>query len=418
MLNQHKWPAYVLACSVFLVGAASLMMSRGYAVGFYGVVLLGFIAWLFKRDALLSKDAWPFTLPLLAYASGHLLLGLMESFTWRSVDPILPFVLFVFGLLALRRYKPNTAWFWAGLAFGAMGAAVISGYQAIKLGMRADGFTQAIQFGNIALLFGVLCMVRALTTLQLSWFNLLMWLGFASGVAASVWSQTRGGWVAIALVFAWVLVEAIRPWPWLKRVLAVFVLVGVMAIPATQFGLYKVVELRVAQAAIETKAYFETHQQNSSVGSRLAMWQFAIQKVGDAPWLGHGKQGWIEMRDQAISKGELDPFIADFSHVHNEYLDVLLKRGAVGLALLLLLYLGPMLCFFKPYLKAASIEVKSLAMAGMVISMMYMDFGLTQLFLGHNSGRMVLVSLWMCVAALLLNAAEPSKPSTPASPSC
>jgi len=413
MLNQHKWPAYVLACFVFLVGAASLMMPRGYAVGFYGVVFLGFIAWQFRRDALLSKDAWPFTLPLLAYAGGHLLLGLMESFTWRSVDPILPFVLFMFGVWALRRYKPSAAWFWAGLAFSAVGAAGLAGYQALKLGLRADGFTQAIQFGNIALLFGVLCMVRALTTLQLSWFNFLMWLGFASGVAASVWSQTRGGWVAIALVFAWVLVQAIRPWPWFKRVFAVLVLVGVVAIPATQLGLYKVVESRVEQAVVETKAYFETHQQNSSVGSRLAMWQFAIQKVGDAPLMGHGKQGWIEMRDQAIAKGELDPFIANFSHVHNEYLDVLLKRGAVGLALLMLLYLGPMLLFFKPYLKAADIEVKTLAMAGMVTPMMYMDFGLTQLFLGHNSGRMVLVSLWMCVAALLLNAAEPSKPSAP-----
>jgi O-antigen ligase len=417
MLEKARCPAHVLALFLFLTGAAALVMPRGYSLGFYGICFLGFALWLCVRNSLVGKVALPFVLPVLAYAVGHLLLGLHESFVWRSLDPVLPFGLIVFGMWVLRRYKPNAAWFWAGLAFGAMGAAGVAGYQAIKLGVRADGFTQAIQFGNIALLFGVLCMVRALTTLQLSWFNLLMWLGFASGVAASVWSQTRGGWVAIALVFAWVLVEAIRPWPWLKRVFAVLVLVGVVAIPATQLGLYKVVESRVEQAVIESKAYFETHQQNSSVGSRLAMWQFAIQKVGDAPWLGHGKLGWIEMRDQAIAKGELHPYIANFSHVHNEYLDVLLKRGAVGLALLMLLYLGPMLWFFKPYLKAVSIEVKSLAMAGMVIPMMYMDFGLTQVFLSHNSGRMVLASLWMCVAALLLNANEPSKPSTPTIPS-
>ena len=406
MLEKARWTAHVLALFLFLTGAAALVIPRGYSFGFYGICFLGFALWLCVRNSLVGKEALPFVAPVLAYAAGHLLLGLYESFVWRSLDPVLPFGLTVFGVWALRQYKPSAAWFWAGIAIGAMGAAGISGYQSITLGMRAEGFTHAIQFGNIALLFGVLCMVRALTTLQLSWLNLLMWLGFASGVAASVWSQTRGGWVAIALVFAWVLVQAIRPWPLLKRVFAVIVLVGVVAIPATQLGLYKVVESRVEQAVIETKAYLETHQQNSSVGSRLAMWQFAIQKVGDAPLIGHGKQGWIEMRDQAIAKGELHPFIANFSHVHNEYLDVLLKRGAVGFALLMLLYLGPMLWFFKPYLKAADIEVKSLAMAGMVIPMMYMDFGLTQLFFGHNSGRMVFVSLWMCVAALLLNAAE------------
>ena len=97
------------------------------------------------------------------------------------------------------------------------------------------------------------------------------------------------------------------------------------------------------------------------------------------------------------------------NNLQTEYLDVLLKRGVVGLMLLLLLYLGPMFCFFKSHLEAADVDVKSLAMAGMVIPMMYMDFGLTQLFLGHNSGRMVLVSLWMCVAALLLNAVEDNK---------
>jgi hypothetical protein len=31
---------------------------------------------------------------------------------------------------------------------------------------------------------------------------------------------------------------------------------------------------------------------------------------------------------------------------------------------------------------------------------------LTQTFLSHNSGRVVLCSLWMCVAALLLNAKD------------
>ncbi len=406
MLEKARWPAHVLALFLFLTGAAALVMPRGYSLGFYGICFLGFALWLCERNRLVGKEALPFVVPVLVYAAGHLLLGLYESFVWRSLDPVFPFGLTVFGVWVLRHYKPSAVWFWAGLAIGAMGGAGIAGYQSIKLGARADGFTHAIQFGNIALLFGMLCMVRALTTLQLSWFSLLMWLGFASGVAASVWSQTRGGWMAIGLVFVWVLAQAFRALPWLKRLLVLFLLAGAVGIPAMQFGLYKVVESRVIEGVMEARAYFETHQQNSSVGARLAMWQFTIQNIGDAPWLGQGKLGWIELRDQAIAKGELHPIIENFSHVHNEYIDVLFKRGLVGLALLMLLYLGPMLWFFKPYLKTADIEVKTLAMAGMVISMMYMDFGLTQLFLGHNSGRMVLVSLWICTAALMLNAVE------------
>ena len=209
MLEKAKWPTHVLALFLLLTGAAALTMPRGYSLGFYGICFFGVTLWLCVRTRLFGKETLSFAVPVLVYAGGHLLLGLHESLVWRSFDPVLPFCLMVFGLWVLRQYKSNVSWFWAGLALGAIGGAGISGYQTIKLGLRADGFTHAIQFGNIALLFGVLCMVRALTALQLSWFNLLMWLGFASGVAASVWSQTRGGWVAIVLVFGWVLIQCL-----------------------------------------------------------------------------------------------------------------------------------------------------------------------------------------------------------------
>jgi O-antigen ligase len=87
-------------------------------------------------------------------------------------------------------------------------------------------------------------------------------------------------------------------------------------------------------------------------------------------------------------------------------LNALFKRGFIGLSLYLALFLVPLLLFFRPHLHYRSVEVRSLAMAGMVIPMMFMDFGLTQVFLSHNSGRIILCSLWMCAAALMLNAIE------------
>ncbi len=65
-----------------------------------------------------------------------------------------------------------------------------------------------------------------------------------------------------------------------------------------------------------------------------------------------------------------------------------------------------MLIFFKPYLQGYGSETKALAMGGMVLPMMFMDYGLTQTFLSHNSGRMVFVSMMMCLGGLVLNAAE------------
>jgi O-antigen ligase len=402
--KPDAWMQRLLTVGLFLVGAASLAMPRGYALGFYVICLPALVMWWRLRGRLLPTHLRGFAWPLLAYALGNMALGLHEQMAWRALDPFVPFCLMVFGVWAVQTYKPKAAWFWGGLATGAIAAAGIAGYQAVKLGARADGFTHAIQFGNAALLLGTLCMVRALLTLRLSWFNAYLWLGFVAGVAASVWSQTRGGWLAIVLILSWVLINATQDWPRLKRVGVALLLTVGLAVPVLQPN--GVVQSRVLESVREFKAFVDTGSQASSVGARLAMWEFAVRQIRQAPVLGIGQSGWFEVRDAAIAKGELDPFMGVFTHVHDEYLDVTLKHGFVGLALLLLLYLAPMFLFFKPHLRHQSVEVRSLAMAGMVIPMMLMDFGLTQTYLSHNSGRMVLVSLWMCVAALMLNSLD------------
>ena len=393
---------YLFSVGVFLVGAVALVLPSGYSLGFALLCFSSLALWAFNRESLLVKETQFFFWPILAYAIGHAALALNEKWAAREFNTYLPFVMVLFGVWGLRRYKPNAHWFWAGLALGAIGAAFFAGYQAMVLGARASGFTHPIQFGNVALLLGVLCVVRVLAVTGVNWLNALLWTGFVAGLAASVWSQTRGGWVAVVLIFIWVLVHTTKGWAPLKRGLAGLILFCFLAIPAMQPN--GVVQSRVKEAVTESYAYFENGKQDTSVGARLAMWSVALDAISHAAVLGHGNQGWIELRDQAFGDGRLSSFSSGFTHLHNEYLNVAFKRGFVGLALYLALYLVPMLMFFKPYLHDARAEVRSFAMAGMVIPMMFMDFGLTQTFLSHNSGRVVLCSLWMCVAALMLNA--------------
>ena len=367
MREGALWRSYWGPLFLFLIGVIALIVPSGYSFGFYGLSFVGLVLWLMVRNRLLGADAQTFVIPVLFYAIGQLVLGLREQMAWPSVDPVMPFLLMIFAVWFLRRYKPSADWFWSGLAIGAVGAACFSGYQALGLGLRAGGYLHPIQFGNIALLLGVLCMVRALLTLKTTGMNALMWLGFACGIVASVWSQTRGGWVAIVLIFFWILMHATKEWTWLRKLTTVFVLIASIAILGVQFGLSKVIQSRVSDAIVETVAFIETNNQDSPVGSRLAMWRFAVHHIGDAPLLGIGKQGWIALRDQGIANGELSAvFISQLTHLHNEYLDSVLKRGLIGLALLLVLYLGPMVLFFRPYLNAIDVEVKSLAMVGMV----------------------------------------------------
>jgi len=107
-----------------------------------------------------------------------------------------------------------------------------------------------------------------LIAMELTWINALMWVGFASGVMASVWSQTRGGWVAIVLVFFWILIHATQHWSWTRKLATLTVLVGCMGILGAQVGLTQVVGSRVAVAITETTAFF--NPTNKKVLSALA----------------------------------------------------------------------------------------------------------------------------------------------------
>lgn len=390
--------------SVFLTGAVALVLPSGFSIGFYLLCFGSLGIWLSVRSTLLPSETRYFFWPLIAYAVGHCAMALHEKWAAREFSNCLPFVLVVFGVWGIRKYKPHANWFWAGLAVGAIGAAIFSGYQSIALGLRAGGYTHPIQFGNIALLFGVLCLVRSMVVFEWSRFNALLWLGFASGLAASVWSQTRGGWLAVVLVFVWILANASKQWAPVKRGAAALAMFVFLAVPTLQPE--GVVQSRVGVAVTEFNAFFETGQQDTSVGARLAMWKLGVQGVAQAPIFGQGNKGWLQTRDAAIADGRLSSFSAGFTQLHNEYINVAFKRGLVGLVLYLAMLLVPMLLFFKPYLHDRRPEVRALAMAGMVTPMMFMDFGLTQTSLSHNSGRIVLCSVWMCVAALMLNAAE------------
>lgn len=415
MKNAHN-------TGIFLIGLLCLTVPNGYSLGFLLICFGGLLVWLKDKTRLITAWDRPFVLPLLIYAVGNMLIGLYQAPGIRQLDAYYPFALLTFGLWSLRRAKPNPNFFWAGLSLGALGAGGIAAWQALHRGIRAEGFDNAIQFGDAALLMGMLCVARALNvgrrwpaTARLNRralaLNLVLCFGALGGIAASLLSQTRGGWVAVPMVLVVAWRQLTTPGRASRTYLALLclALAGIAIVVMQQRAFAE----RWMDAANEARSYVESGVQSTSVGARLAMWTYSLEQIELHPWIGVGEEGWIESRNAAIRAKRLSPAIAEFNHVHNEFLDVTLKRGFLGLGLLLAMYLLPSIYFLR-FTKGYGAEVTSLALAGLIIPISYIGFGLTQVFLGHNSGRMVLVSLWMCVAALLFNAVEKESKLIPA----
>jgi len=386
---------------VFVFFALALVVPSGYSYGSMLLAVAGLTlflgSWLrlrslaFKRPSLGANERivlWAMALFFLSW----LLELVLDGQTSRSLDKPLRIVYAILALLWLLRHPVRPAFFWGGLAAGAIASGGVAMWQFFVLGMgRAQGYTNAIQFGNIALLLGMLCLAGVGWAAQRTgqrgvWMGVLL-TGFVCGLLASLLSGSRGGWVSLPFVLLLVLFSYRSQLS--KRVWLGFSVLLVAALAAAHFMAGNVVQSRFQEARSEVSNYFQKNVVHTSVGLRLEMWKAGALAVQDAPLLGHGERGmWRDIKAR-VEQGELHAGILEFGHLHNDYVDIAGRRGLIGLVLLLALYLLPLWRFCGALGRAAPVQARPYALAGAVLCVSYFCFSLTQGFLTHNSGIMV-----------------------------
>ena len=156
------------------------------------------------------------------------------------------------------------------------------------------------------------------------------------------------------------------------------------------------IEERLAEAQHDIALYQEG-KADTSIGARFEMWRFAWQEGSRYPLFGAGtaqlqadKDGWHATAD-----------LAAFGHLHNEFLDAFARRGLVGLAVLLFLFIWPLVLYRRGE-ERDSPDAAALRLAGRAQVLLYSGFSLTQAALfSHNSGLLFFVlPLCLIVAAL------------------
>jgi O-antigen ligase len=223
------------------------------------------------------------------------------------------------------------------------------------------------------------------------------------GMLGSLLSGSRGGWIGLPVV-AFVLYKSYghRFSKSVKAlVIAGLMLVGLAVYSLPQTGL----QGRVQEAVNDISSYYSDENRDTSLGLRFEMWRGASQLIMERPLLGWGEAGYAEAMSELGEQGEITYKASQYDHAHNEFIDALAKRGVIGLVVLLALYFVP-LRLFASGLKHPSLETRSLAVAGTLLAVGYIDFGLSQAFLAHNSGVMFyafwLSLLWGCYRVQLI----------------
>lgn len=400
-----------VSCGVFLFGLLSLVVPFGYSIGPALLVLLSGYGLLREPRTLLraprTEDVT--VIGVMAGLAALLLVSiLLQGDAWQTAGVPIRLLLAVPVLSLVLSCPPSLGAMWGGLILGSVLTGSWAMWQKLVWGVhRAGGFTNTINFGDICMLMGLMCLAGLGWAMSQAGARRRYWLlallvGGAFGIIGSLMSGTRGGWIGFPFA-AWVLYrsygEVIS-----RRVLrlGVFMCAGVIALmvmtPATG------IQQRVEAGVSDVTKYIEDRNARTSAGARLEMWRGALLMIAEQPWLGRGETGYAEARDRLIEKGTLSGHVQRYEHPHNEFLDAWVKRGVLGLLALLALYLVPLRLFYRR-LDSDDLTLRSLAVAGVLLPLTFLDFGMTWVMFSQASGVMV-YAFWLAIVWGTLRAHE------------
>lgn len=246
--------------------------------------------------------------------------------------------------------------------------------------------TMHIQGGDIAMSLGIFSLIIAFYFWQKSQLKFTALCAVASlfGVAGSILSTARGGWLALPvalIVLCWCYRKCISKKFFISIIsLFVIAIIGISQMPNNKIS----ERLNAAQGDIQQ--YWEHNNGSTSVGARFDMWKSVFIMAKEKPILGWGARGALEKRQQLAQEGVISQYAGQFEHAHNQYLDDLSKRGILGLLAFLAILFVPLRSFYRG-LKNTSCEVKLIASLGFIHIVSVMIYCLSQGFFTHNSGN-------------------------------
>ncbi|WP_137170432.1 O-antigen ligase [Marinomonas sp. FW-1] len=376
-----------------LTFALSITVPNGYNIGTTFIFLLSLIFLLKPKWSVLNKDDKLLFFGFAFYAVAMFGFVYLDGWHTRELDRPSRFILVLPVLLLLLKSAGREKWLWFGTIIGAIGAFSLAVYERKVLGYgRAHGSEHPIMFGNTGMLLGLMSFVSATyfyANKRRIWMMLAV-LGGLCGIGASVLSASRGGWVALPLIGFFLLWQSRfllgKKLVWGVCITSMLLVTAAVVVPQTG------IKDRIGQAINDVVRYDKGVDKDSSVGLRFEMWKAALIMFEESPLVGVGEYGSVAVKERLIGEGTVSEKVLTHSHAHNEFINALGLTGIIGFAFLIAVYLIPLRLFLKKMRQYPdNWNIRSFAMAGALVPMCYMDFGLSQVMFSHNIGVMMYV---------------------------
>ncbi len=406
-------PIFWSNLAVFLICSSSMLVPRSNYAG--AVILLVNAAVCFKLlwpPQQLPKDVKYFFISLCLLALSWSIDGFLSGRGMASIEKPLKIVLVIPCFYYLMSNPPKIEWLWRGCIVGCVGAAMLASYHVFFVGLprAGEGYINENFFGGISLLLALLC--------ACAWFDpewkkknkrLLLSLGFACGLFASILSASRGSWLVffiILIIFG--TMQICQKKSRITLLISCLVMAAALLVwSVPQFRVQK----RVQLAYNEVHAFYKNDTINTSVGARLAMWRLGYQLYKEKPVFGWTQKGVKGELEKWIEREQPDPVSRwkTVVHLHSDIIDTAAKRGIVGLIILLSCHVTCFMFFFNRFRLQKYGNVASLAMAGMLLPVSFFCFGLTETFMTASNTIVMYFYLAAILMASILNKTKVKK---------
>lgn len=373
------------------------------AIGLAGFLFL-FTACLWWRDAGRALRAgWPHTrwvlLAFLLQLACVLWSAAGRAHGLNAADAPARMALACSAMVVVQLARPSLRAFWLGISGGALLAAGFVAWQRLALGMdRPGGLLNPITFGDLSMCLALLALAALAGAGNHARSRAVRWIaapGIVAGLAASLLSGSRGGWIALPAAFALLAAAASRQAPLPRRlVLGVPLLAAALA-----FGAYAAprtgVQARIAVGISDVRMFMAGSPVPTSIGVRLALWQAGLRLAGEHPWRGLDTPAYKRRMRAWVAAGELSAAVfapPEPPHMHNDAMQALVARGIPGLLAWAGILLAPFL-FFRARLARARAHGphRAAALAGMLVVLAYAAFGLTEVIFWSMKGNLFYV---------------------------
>lgn len=381
ILKEIHFPSF---CT-FIFFALSLTIPSGYSYGSTLLLLAAIQQFFFTKNKVKLDTNTKIILSSFVFFCIIWLVDIVvHDPKIRNIDKMMPFISAIIVLPYLIKNPPKINYIWAGIGAGAIGTGCLSLYLKLISGSgRVSGtMSNAIQYGNLSLLIGFMCMPGFFWALNKksnkeAWV-LMMAAGFILGTTASILSGSRGGWIGAPIIVLITLMTFRKQLSWkytsLLLVITVTSLTAAYQMPET--GLKHRIKLIPKDIAL-----YQDGITTTSIGTRLELWKAAILLSKEKPILGWGEPEYLKQITLLKDENKINPAIV--SDPHNMYLSILVFRGALGLISLLFLYISTLYIFNR--IRTQNKDSFYLSTAGLILVLSYIDFGLTQTTLKFNS---------------------------------